>query len=199
MGLKLSELSELPVPGSLAAWLPGSLMALWLPGSRAAWAPGRPETRPREDPADPGSGGQKRTGLQPQAVWKGGGQAWDSGVRICRTPPPYKAKALKQGGDPENPHGGGVRKRACVCMWRACVCMWLQSRGQPPCGQAARKPGSQEARQARSQGARETGSQGAREPGSQGAREPLIDSSYSSGPKEILSSLQLGVFDGSAA
>ena len=42
LGLKLSELSELPVPGSLAAWLPGSLMALWLPGSRAP--PGHPKT-----------------------------------------------------------------------------------------------------------------------------------------------------------
>ena len=38
--------------------------AVWLPGGQA---PGRPETVLLEDPADPGSGGQKRTGLQPQA------------------------------------------------------------------------------------------------------------------------------------
>ena len=63
LGLKLSELSELPVPGSLAAWLPGSLMALWLPGGLG----------PREagDAPAGGSGGSRlrrpeRTGLEPQ-------------------------------------------------------------------------------------------------------------------------------------
>ena len=49
------------LPGSLDCWLPGSrapwlCLAAWLPRSLAAWlsgsAPGRPETVPREDPAD---------------------------------------------------------------------------------------------------------------------------------------------------
>ena len=53
----------------------------WLPGL----AQRRQETLPREDPADPGSGGQNRTGLEPQALWTGGGQDfWDS-------PPCYKS------------------------------------------------------------------------------------------------------------
>ena len=118
-------------PGYLAAWLPGCLapwllagslapwllgcLASWLPGSRVVprdppdprtWlpglAPGRPERAPREDPADPGPGGRKRTGLQPQAVWGGGRrgtQAWP-GVEPrrgdFRPPSPYyKALALK--------------------------------------------------------------------------------------------------------
>ena len=65
-----------PWLGCLTPWLPGSLATL-LPGCLAPWltgswlvgclAPGRPETVPREDPADLGSGGQKRTGLQPQS------------------------------------------------------------------------------------------------------------------------------------
>ena len=91
LGLKLSELSELPVPGSLAAWLSGSLMALCLPGSRAAWAQGGAEThRPREDPADPGSGGQKRTGLEPQSFPpRGGGDVFGG------PPPSYKSFGFK--------------------------------------------------------------------------------------------------------
>ena len=73
LGLKLSELSKLPVPGSLAAWLPGSLMALWLPGGLG----------PREAGDAPvgGSGGSRLrrpecTGLEPQAVLEPPPHAW---------------------------------------------------------------------------------------------------------------------------
>ena len=103
------------LPGSLARWLPDSFMAPWLLGVLApgrpemaprdfpdprTWFPGlakgRPEMVPYEDPADPGSGGQKRTGLQPLSCLGEGGGA---GVRARRgnfpDPPLHsKAKAL---------------------------------------------------------------------------------------------------------
>ena len=59
------------IPSLLAAWLQGSLAVRLLPGSLAPRRLG--PTVPQEDPADPGSGGRKRTGLQPQAVWEGRG------------------------------------------------------------------------------------------------------------------------------
>ena len=80
---KLSELSELSVPGSLdpyiagclapllpcslAAWLPRSLVP-WtagslFPGGLAPWLPGFP----RENSHNPGPGDQKRTGPKPQS------------------------------------------------------------------------------------------------------------------------------------
>ena len=63
------------LPGSLATLLPGCL-APWLPGSWlvGCLAPGRPETVPREDPADLGSTGLKRAVLEPQAFYRGGGE-----------------------------------------------------------------------------------------------------------------------------
>ena len=93
---KLSELSALSVPGSLdpyiagslAPWLPGCLAPYWIYGSLAPGQLGPrevgngpegtsgsqdvaprsgPKEIPREDPADPGPGGSKRTGLQPQS------------------------------------------------------------------------------------------------------------------------------------
>ena len=127
------------LPSSVVPWLPGSLVAswltsclapllpaAWLPGSLAAWLPSClisrwPETVPRADPENPGPGGQKHTGTQPQSFEPPRGQGGD---RREFSGPHSKAKASIQVPQPriQDPGPGGQKRTGLQPhSFRACV------------------------------------------------------------------------------